>query len=73
MYLMRHQGDKLVKNTKLLVEQSALMSMLFGNDHGVRLMEHVRYLERIRYSNCIIGYKCILYKKDLAAFPRTNR
>ena len=31
-----------VKNTNMLVEQCVLMQMLFGNDQGVSLLEHVR-------------------------------
>ena len=30
------------KNTNMLVEQCALMLMIFGNDQGVCLLEHVR-------------------------------
>ena len=33
----------------MLVEQCALMHMIFGNDQGVLLLEHVRYLEQIWY------------------------
>ena len=33
----------------MLVEQCALMHMFFGNNQGVRLLEHVRLLERIWY------------------------
>ena len=29
------------------------MHMIFGNDQGVRLLEHVRLLERIRYDKYI--------------------
>ena len=32
----------LVKNTNMLVEQYALIQMLFRDDQGVRLLEHVR-------------------------------
>ena len=35
-------------NTNMLVEQCTLMHMIFGNDHGARLLEYVCLLEQIR-------------------------
>ena len=50
MQLIQYFCLKIAKYTNLLVEKCALLHMVFGNDTGVRLLEHVRLLERIRYS-----------------------
>ena len=41
----------------MLVEQCAFMQMLFGNNQGMRLLEHVRQLDQIWYMKiCLRGF-----------------
>ena len=42
MPLIQYFCVKIVLNTNMPVEQCALMHILFGNEQGVRLLEHVR-------------------------------
>ena len=42
MWLIPYQCVKLVQNDNLIVEQCALMQMIFRNDQGVCLLEHLR-------------------------------
>ena len=39
---IRYECVTLVQNVSLLVEQCALMFMIFENNQGVRLLEHAR-------------------------------